>query len=360
VTAIGMRSPVVQFAQSISYIDSDQPSEETPMKLGLLMPMGSDWRRSVERARIAEGLGYEYIATGEAWGPSVLPWLALVAANTTRIRIGTAIVNCFSRTPATLAQEFAMLDQISGGRAVLGLGSSGAFVVEHLHGIRFEKPLRRIRETVEIFDQLIAGKKLDYEGEIFKLHRGFQLEYARPRNKIPVYIAAITPSSIRQTAEIADGIYPIHWSRHLFPKLHEDLADAARAVGREGARLTVAPFTKVSVLDGRDDEKKWRDARQLLCFYLNQMGVFYWQMLVRNGYEAEVNASRAAFAQRDREGALAAISDRMVRDTQVIGSLEEVREQLRERAALGADLQMIYAPRGDDAAVAKQLEAFVS
>ncbi|HEU4430307.1 MAG TPA: LLM class flavin-dependent oxidoreductase, partial [Myxococcota bacterium] len=203
------------------------------MRLGLLLGMGKDWRRSIEQVRMAEDLGYELVASGEAWGPSVIPWLTLVAANTTRMKLGTAILNCFSRSPAVLAQEFSMLDQISGGRAALGLGSSGAYVIEHFHGLKFDRPLQRMRETVEIFDKLIAGEKLHYEGEIFRLKRGFQLEYARPRTKIPVYIAAITPKSIQQTAEIADGIIPIHWAKQRFPELRRQLNDAAKNAGRE-------------------------------------------------------------------------------------------------------------------------------
>jgi alkanesulfonate monooxygenase SsuD/methylene tetrahydromethanopterin reductase-like flavin-dependent oxidoreductase (luciferase family) len=265
-------------------------------------------------------------------------------------------VNCFSRTPAVLAQELGMLDQISGGRAVLGLGSSGANVVEHLHGVPFEKPLRRIRETVEIFDLLISGEKLDYEGELFQLHRGFQLDYARSRTKIPVWIAAISPGSIRQTGEIADGVIPINWPKQKFASLRADLEAAAES----DKTFTIAPFTTVNVLDGEDDEKKWQAARQSLWFYVNRMGVFYWQMLERHGYEAEVAASRKAFAERDTKGSFAAISERMIRDTQCIGPIEEVREQLRERAALGADLQRIYMPRGNVATAAKQLEALIS
>jgi alkanesulfonate monooxygenase SsuD/methylene tetrahydromethanopterin reductase-like flavin-dependent oxidoreductase (luciferase family) len=329
------------------------------MRLGLLLGIGRDWRRSLEQVRIAEDLGYDHISTGEAWGPSVIPWLTLIAANTTKIGVGTAILNCFSRSPAVLAQEFSMLDQISGGRSVLGLGTSGAYVIEHLHGVPFEKPLQRMRETVEIFNLLIAGEKLNYDGEIFKLKRGFQLEYARPRTKIPVYIAAITHKSIQQTGQIADGIIPIHWAKQLFPKLRRELESAAKAVGRD-TTFTIMPFTNVTVLDGKDDEKKWRPARQQISFYVNQMGVFYWQMLVRNGYEAEVKTSRAAFAEKKYDEAVAAISDRMVRDLQVIGPIESVREQLRERAALGADLQLIYAPRGDDPEFAKKLEALIA
>lgn len=330
------------------------------MRLGVLATIGRDWKAAVERVRIAEDLGYEHVATGEAWGPSALPFLTLAAEHTIRITIGTAILNCFSRSPAVLAQEFAMLDQISEGRAVLGLGSSGANVIEHLHGVPFEKPLRRIRETVEVFNLLVAGEKLHYEGEIFRLQRGLRLEYARPRTKIPVWIAAISPKSIRQTGEIADGVIPIHWPKQKFPSLRADLEAAAEAAGRPDKAFTIAPFTTVSVLDGVDDEAKWRDARQILWFYINRMGDFYWQMLERNGYAAEVAASREAFAARDRRGSLDAISERMIRDLQCIGPIEEVREQLRERAALGADLQMIYMPRGDLARTARQLEALVS
>ena len=253
-----------------------------------------------------------------------------------------------------------MLDHVSGGRAILGIGSSGANVIEHFHGVPFEKPLQRIRETVEIFDTLIAGEKLEHEGELFQLQRGFQLEYARPRTKIPVWIAAISPKSIRQTGEIADGVIPIHWPKQHFGSLRSDLAAAAEATGQAGKTFTIAPFTTVNVLDGTDDDEKWNAARQILWFYINRMGVFYWQMLERMGYEEEVAASRKAFADRDTAGAFAAISERMIRDIQCIGPLEEVREQLRERADLGADLQMLYMPRGDVPTAARQLEAPIS
>ena len=145
------------------------------MRLGVIATMGRDWEASVERVRIAEDLGYEHVAAGEAWGGSAIPFLTLIAARTQRITLGTSILNCFSRSPAVFAQEFAMLDLISGGRAVFGLGSSGAHVIEHFHGVPFERPLRRIRETVEIFDTLIAGEPLDHDGEIFRLERGFRL-----------------------------------------------------------------------------------------------------------------------------------------------------------------------------------------
>jgi alkanesulfonate monooxygenase SsuD/methylene tetrahydromethanopterin reductase-like flavin-dependent oxidoreductase (luciferase family) len=329
------------------------------MRLGVRASMGRDWRESLEKVRIAEDLGYELVADGEAWGVSAIPWFTILAQNTSRIRIMSSILNCFSRTPAAIAQDFAVLDQLSGGRMMLGLGSSGEYVIEHFHGVPFEKPLRRLREYVEIFKMLIAGEPLNYEGEIFRLQRGFRLEYDRPRTEIPVYIAAITPRSIRQTGAVADGIIPIHWPKSQFRRLREQLAEGATSAGRDGRDFTIVSQTQVFVLDGERDEEAWQAARQPLFHYINRMGVFYWQMLERHGFDAEVQASRSAWEQRDREGALAAISEEMVREIQVIGPIESVRAQLRERAELGADVQMIQMPQGDAKSVGQRLEALL-
>src|SRR5688572_4208804 len=227
------------------------------MRLGLVAGMSSDWRQSLEKIKIAEDLGYERVTGTEAWGPSALPWITTIAAHTSRIHVGTSIINAFSRTPAAIAQEFASIDVLSGGRAVLGIGSSGEYVVEHFHGVPFQKPLRRLREYVEIFNTLIAGGQLNYQGEIFNLQRGFRLDYDRPRDHIPVYVAAITPKSIRQTGEIADGIIPIHWPKSCFAGLREQLAEGARAAGRDPSGLTIAPQTHVYLLDGTNDAETW-------------------------------------------------------------------------------------------------------
>lgn len=331
------------------------------MRLGVLAGMGGNWQQALEKVKIAESLGYELVATGEAWGPSSIPWLTILAINTDKIHIGTSILNVFSRSPGAIAQEFAGLDALSGGRMVCGLGSSGHRVIEHFHGAPFDRPLRRIREYVEIFDILIAGKRLEYEGKIFSLQRGFTLDYERPRSKIPVYIAAITAKSIQQTGRIADGIYPIHWPKERFASLRTDLNDAARTVGREAGSVTIAPFTNVYVLDQHNDDAKWRAARQPLFHYINRMGDFYWNMLASNGFEDEVTASRAAWAaDRNTEGAVEAISEEMVRSIQVIGPIESVAEQLAERSQLGAELQMVQMPGGSAEEAGRRLQELIS
>ena len=329
------------------------------MRLGVLAGGGTGWRESLEKVRIAESIGYELVATGEAWGPSTVPWMTLLAANTERISIGTSILNIYSRSPGAIAQEFAMLEIISGGRMVCGLGSSGHQVIEHFHGVPFDKPLRRIREYVEIINLLIKGERLEYEGEIFSMGRGFRLDYDRPRDHVPIYIAAITPKSIRQTAEIADGIFPIHWPKGRFAALRESLSEASAAAGRPADSVTIAPFTNVWVTDGNNDEQMWQAARQPLFHYVNRMGDFYWNMLASNGFKDEVLASRASWRDRDRDGAMQAISDDMVREIEVIGPLESVSEQLAERARAGAELQMVQMPGGSPSEAGERLEALL-
>ena len=330
------------------------------MRLGVLCGIGNDWRESIERVRLAESLGFEMVATGEAWGPSTLPWMTLLATHTERIQIATSILNVYSRTPAAIAQEFAMLDVLSNGRMVCGLGSSGHRVIEHFHGIEFKTPLRRIREYVEVINKLVAGDRLEYEGQIFRMSRGFQLEYDRPRSHIPIYIAAITPKSIVQTGEIADGIFPIHWPRQRFQSLREQLAEGAAQSEDPDKQLSIAPFTNVYILDGRDDEQTWMAARAPLFHYINRMGDFYWNMLADNGFEQEVQSSRDAWSRRDRKGAMRAISEQMVREIQVIGSKDEVAQQLRERSELGADIQLIPMPSGTREQVERELELYVT
>jgi len=333
------------------------------MRLGLIFQEDysapGDLERQLEIVRIADDLGYELVCASEAWGISVLPWLAVAARETRNIKLGTAIINSYSRTPAAVAQEFAALDVLSGGRAVLGLGSSASAVIEQFHGVPFDKPLTRLKEYVEIFKSLIRGERLVHNGTVFQMDRGFTLDYVRPRDDIPVYIAAITPKSIQQTAQVADGVIPIHWPKERFRSLRQELDAAARDAGRDPSELTIAPHMSVWITDGQNDKQQWHAAKEHLSHYMNRMGDFYWQMFQRFGYEEEVATSRGAAAQRDREGAIHGISERMVRDIDVIGTVDEAREQLQERSELGADLQLLKKLPSDPRQAGKILEALI-
>lgn len=309
----------------------------------------------IQRLLVADDLGVDSIWVAEAWGRDAFTALTELALKTKHARLGTGIVNVYSRSPAVLAMTFGALDELSGGRMVIGLGSSGANVIEHFHGIPFDKPLRRLREYVEIINMLLRGEPLHYEGKLFKLGRGFRLQFQPVRPHIPIYIAAITPSSIRQTGEIADGLMPIHWPKQKYPELRQQLAEGAKRARREDATIEIAPSVGLFLTDGNEEEVR-RRAREPLAYYIGRMGRFYYEMLQRHGYEAEVAAVRAAWERRDPAAAAAAISDSMLKDINVVGSLDECAEGLDELRALGVDVPVVALPQGSPAEVGRILE----
>ena len=186
----------------------------------------------VKRVQIADDLGVESAWVAEAWGRDAFSILTQLALSTKKIQLGTAIVNVFSRTPAVLAMTFGTLDELSGGRAIIGLGSSGANVVEHWHGVKFDKPATRLREYIEIINMIMRREKLNYDGKIFKLARGFTMQFPAFRDHIPTYIASITPKSMEQTGEIADGWIPIYWPKDKIASGVETLMAGAKKPAR--------------------------------------------------------------------------------------------------------------------------------
>jgi F420-dependent oxidoreductase-like protein len=309
----------------------------------------------INRLLVADDLGVDSIWVAEAWGRDAFTLLTELALRTKSARLGTSIVNVYSRSPAVLAMTFGTLDELSNGRMIIGLGSSGANVVEHFHGVAFDKPLRRLREYVEVINMLMSGEPLKYDGQLFKLGRGFRLQFTPARPHIPVYIAAITPRSIRQTGEIADGLMPIHWPKQKYAELRQQLAEGARAAGREDATIEIAPSVGLFITDGHD-EAVLRRAREPLAFYVGRMGRFYYEMLERHGYEREVAAIRGAWEQRDAAGAAAAVSDAMLNDINVVGPLDACAEKLDELRSLGVDVPVVALPPGSPADVGHILE----
>ena len=322
--------------------------------------IAESWQTSIEKIQIAESLGYECVVVPESWQLSAIPWLSLIAEHTNKIQIGTSIINSFSRSPAALAQDFATLEIISEGRMILGIGSSSAAVVENYHGIPFKKPLRRLKEYTEIFNMLISGEKLFYEGEIYNLTQGFSLRYDRPRDHVPVWIASLTPKSLEQSGEIADGIMPVHWPSSRMFELKEQMNVGAKKIDRDVNEIVVAPHSHLFILDGNNDDEIWDEARKPLEMYINRMGNFYHEMMTRTGWEKEVAESRKAFAGKDMDKAIQAISNDMVEEIQVIGTVEQIRDRLQERSKNGADVQIIYMPKGEPKEAGKLLEKLIS
>ena len=314
----------------------------------------------VRRVQVAEDLGVDSAWVAEAWGRDAFTLLTELALKTRNIKLGTAIVNVFSRSAAVLAMTALSIDEISGGRMILGLGSSGANVVEHWHGVPFQKPLTRLREYVEVINRIVARRRLIYEGELFHLKRGFRIDLQSARRHIPIFVASLTPRSIEQTGRLADGWIPIYWPKNHLREGIEQLVNGARAAGRERQDLTVAPAIGVFVAADGDRDEARRRAQQPIAFYVGRMGVFYYEMLQRLGFEREVADIRAAWDRRDPEGAAAAVSDRMLDATTVVGSPDECRDELEEWRALGADLPIVNLSAGSSLEVGRVLERLMA
>src|SRR5262245_24870180 len=183
------------------------PSEEPP-RIGLIADSPTfpgAWDQVLAKVRLADRLGFGSIWLGEAWGYELFTSLADIARVTSRVKIGAGVANVFSRSPAVIASSAATLDERSGGRVILGLGTSGPQVIEHWHGVKYDRPLRRLRESVEIVKMIVRREPLVYRGEMLHLERGFTLRFRPIRNEIPIYLASLSPKSIELAGEVADG-----------------------------------------------------------------------------------------------------------------------------------------------------------
>ncbi|PYM18945.1 MAG: hypothetical protein DMD81_04655 [Candidatus Rokuibacteriota bacterium] len=290
-----------------------------------MRPAGMTWRQILDAAVLAERLGYSSITMGESWGEDALTSLAQIAAVTSRIRIGTSIVPVFARSPANLAMAALNLDRMSEGRFFLGLGTSGRLVIEDLHGEKFAKPLTRMREYIDIVRKAVRGERLDHEGEFFHTKR-FQLRITPYRADLPIYIAALSPASLRMTGELADGWLPIFLAPSRMPAAVAELKAGAEAAGRSLADIRISPQVSIYVTDNKAAARDRE--REHIAFYVGGMGVFYHQYMHRIGFGADADRVRAAYQARDRGGAAKLVTDEMVDAMTIIGTPDECRSQM--------------------------------
>ena len=299
-------------------------------------------------AQAADRLGYESFWTGESWGRDAFTVLTMLAAHTRRIGLGTGIVTVYSRTPGLIAQSIASLDVISGGRAILGLGSSGRIVIEDWHGVPFDHPVARTREYIEIIRMALAGGRVNYEGRFYRLQR-FRMGVAPAQRRIPIYIAALGRRNLQLTGELADGWLPIWTHRARLPAIRTPLDEAARAAGRAPADIIVAPqilccaADDASIIAGAVAQ-----ARAHMAFYIGGMGQYYYDLFGRYGYQTEADAVRRAWSEGDRRRAAAAITDDMIDHITAIGTPDECRRKLARFRAAGVDLPIVAFPHGAD------------
>jgi F420-dependent oxidoreductase-like protein len=308
------------------------------MKLGFAMgyaPPGTNPTELIELAREAEGLGYDSAWAAEAWGTDVVTVLAWLAAKTSTLKLGAGIMQIPARTPAMTAMTAATLDLMSGGRFLLGLGTSGPQVAEGWHGQPFGRPIGRTREYVEIVRTAIRRDLVERDGEHYEIpYRGedatglgkpLKLMMRPLRDEIPIYLAAIGPKNVALAAEIADGWLPV-W---LSPERLRDVFGEALAAAKPG--FDIAAFSVPVALT--DDVQAGRDfVKPQLALYVGGMGArgqnFYTTLVGRYGYEAEAATIQDLYLEGKKLEAIAAVPDALVDEVALVGPRERIAERL--------------------------------
>jgi F420-dependent oxidoreductase-like protein len=307
------------------------------VKLGLNLGYASPGTNPADLVPIvhaAEALGYDSVWAAEAWGTDAVSVLAWLGASTTRIRLGSAIMQMPGRTPANTAMTAATLDLMSGGRFILGLGTSGPQVVEGWHGQAWGKPLVRTREYVEIVRAALRREVVEHHGEHYRipydgpgatgLGKPLKLMLRPLRAEIPIYLAAIGPKNVALAAEIADGWLPIFVDPERFDAAFGESVSAAR----DGFEVAAT----VNVLVG-DDVQALRDSlKPHIALYVGGMGAkgknFYNSLVRRYGWEAEADRIQELYLGGRQRDAIAAVPDELVDALSLVGPKERIRDRL--------------------------------
>jgi len=298
----------------------------------------------------AEGLGFSSVWTAEAWGSDAVSPAAWILAQTTKINVGTAIMQMPGRTPAMTAMTAMTLYSLSGGRFILGLGPSGPQVVEGWHGVAYGRPLTRTKEYISIIRTILERKeKLEHEG--FHYQIPFRGEGASGLGKplksilhgdpaLKIYTASISPNGIECAAEVADGVFPVWMNPERYDLFEERLEKGFSKAGGDKSLddFEIAPFC--TVVMGDDLEKCRLPVKQHLALYIGGMGArdknFYNDYAKRLGYEAAAVEIQDLFLQGKKGEAAQAVPDQLVDDVALVGSADRIRDRLQAWKAAGA------------------------
>lgn len=315
-------------------------------RIGIAISGGPNPADIVDLVVFAESLGYCSAWVAEGHGGDQFAILAACAARTSRIQLGTSISSVFVRTAPTIAMAASTIAELSGGRFILGLGSSHKAQVEPEHGVVYSKPLTRTRETVAIVRELIREGRVSFKGETIRIEN-FDLWYTPRHRDVPVYLSAVFQKGIALCGEIADGIILTRSTLRTAAQTRVHLAEGAAKAGRDPARIEIASLLPASVSATR--EAALAALRPGIAFYC---GFFprYNRMMAEHGFAAEAAAIAEAWARHDTVSAERAVSDAMIDATSVSGTPEQCRARIEAYRASGIDLPIISPfARGPDA-----------
>jgi len=335
------------------------------MRLGLSIGywgLGLTSEQQLELVREVESAGFDSVWAAEAYGSDAATVLGWLAGQTERIRIGSAIFQMPARSPAMTAMTAATLDQLSGGRMLLGIGSSGPQVAEGWHGQRFARQLARTREYVEIVRTALARQRLVYDGETYTLPlpdgpgKALKLTIAPVQERIPIYVAAIGPKNTELVGEIADGWIPMFFSPENVGEARRLLEQGAARAGRSLDGFDIAPSVQVAI---DDDIERARDAmRPFVALYVGGMGSrkrnFYKALVERYGFEDAANEIQDLYLDGKKAEAAAAIPGELIDTVTLAGPRDHIRQRLAVYRDAGVGT-LIVSPMAMDADERKRI-----
>ncbi len=284
----------------------------------------------------AERLGYDSVWTAEAYGSDAATVLGWLAGQTSTIRLGSGIFQMPGRSAAMTAMTAATIDQLSGGRMILGIGSSGPQVAEGWHGQRFAQQLQRTRDYVAVVRMALARERVAFDGPTLTLPlpngpgKPLKLTIGPVQERIPIYLAAIGPKNTALAGEIADGWIPTLFSPEHVSHLRPLLEEGAARSGRSLERFDIAPTVNVLITD--DIETARNAMRPFIALYVGGMGSrkqnFYNNLVQRYGFEAAAEQIQDLYLDGKREEAMAAIPDELIDMVSLCGPADRVRDRL--------------------------------
>jgi probable F420-dependent oxidoreductase len=312
--------------------------ERTDMgRLGIALSYGLNASRIVEYAQLAESLGYDSVWMAEGHGGDQFAVLAAVATQTSRVKLGTCISSVFVRSAPTIAMAAATVDQLSGGRFILGLGSSHKVQVGPEHGMPYRKPVTRVRETVEVVQQLLRDGRVQYEGETVNIEN-FELWFVPLRARLPIYLAAVFPKMMGVCGEMADGVILTRTTLESVADAKQHIGAAAKARGRDPSQVVVTSLFPTAA--AANPQHAFDALRPGVAMY---SGFFprYNRMFADRGFGDEAAKIAEAWSRGDRAGATKAASDGLIDATCIVGTAQQCRDKIDAYRNAGIDLPII-------------------
>jgi F420-dependent oxidoreductase-like protein len=300
-------------------------------------------------ARAAEQLGYDSVWTAEAYGSDAATILAWLAASTERIKLGAGIFQIPARSAAMTAMTAATIDNLSGGRMILGLGTSGPQVSEGFHGVRFGKQLQRTREYVAVVRMALAHDKVEFQGETIQLPlpdgpgKALKLSIRPVQKQIPIYLAALGPKNVALAGEIAEGWMPVFFSPENTAELRAPLLEGAQRSGRSLEEFRTCPTVNVMISD--DLESARNAMRPMLALYVGGMGSreqnFYNRLVSSYGFEGAAAEVQDHYLAGRRNDAMFALPDELIDLVSIVGPREKAKEKIRAFRDAGVDTLIV-------------------